>query len=164
VRERHDHVLTPLAESEIVAAAKEVSMMRRYGFRSGVIMAVFGLGWLAGHLPNVSAQGSQRVVEFRTYTAAEGKLDAMAKRFAEERKFFEKHGMKSILYSVAVEPAESTNDFVYVLSHESREAAKKSWEGVLADPGFKELISKTGRMSVKQGIVFAKPTDYSPVK
>ena len=139
-------------------------MIRTYGFRSGVILAVFGLGWLTGHLPKVSAESSQRVIEFRTYTAAEGKLDAMAKRFAEERKFFEKHGMKSILYSVAVEPAESTNDFVYVLSHESREAAKKSWEGVLSDPGFKELISKTGRMIVKQGIVFAKPTDYSPVK
>jgi len=143
---------------------KEASMLRKYGVTTGLIVAAFGLGWFAGHLPTVSAEGSQRVIEFRTYTAGEGKLDAMAKRFAEERKFFEKHGMKSILYTVAVEPAESQNDFVYVLSHESREAAKKSWEGVLSDPGFKELISKTGRMSVKQHIVFAKPTDYSPVK
>lgn len=139
-------------------------MIRNHGLRSGVIVAVFALGWLAGHLQKVSAASSERVVEIRTYTAAEGKLDAMAKRFAEERKFFEKHGMKSILYSVALEPAESRNDFVYVLAHESREAAKKSWEGVLSDPGFKELISKTGRMSVKQGIVFVKPMDYSPTK
>ena len=139
-------------------------MVRKHGVTAGVIVAAFALGWFVGHLPKVSAEGSQRVVEFRTYTAAEGKLDAMAKRFAEERKFFEKHGMKSVLYSVAVEPSQSQNDFVYVLSHESREAAKKSWEGVLSDPGFKELINKTGRMSVKQQIVFAKPTDYSPVK
>ena len=139
-------------------------MIRSYGFRSGLVVAVFGLGWLAGHLPNVSAEGSQRVVEIRKYTAGEGKLEAMAKRFAEERKFFEKHGMKSILYSVSVEPPQSQNEFVYILSHESREAAKKSWEKVLSDPGFKELISKTGRMSVKQDIQFVKPTDYSPVK
>jgi|RhiMetdeSRZDD1v2_1073273.scaffolds.fasta_scaffold1132408_1 hypothetical protein len=139
-------------------------MLRKYGVIAGLIVAAFGLGWFAGHLPTVSAEGSQRVLEIRTYTAAEGKLDAMAKRFADERKFFEKHGMKSILYSVALEPAQSQNDFVYILAHESREAAKKSWEGVLSDPGFKELISKTGRMSVKQGIVFVKPTDYSPTK
>jgi NIPSNAP len=139
-------------------------MLRKYGVIAGLIVAAFGLGWFAGHLPTVSAEGSQRVLEIRTYTAAEGKLDAMAKRFADERKFFEKHGMKSILYSVALEPAQSQNDFVYILAHESREAAKKSWEGVLSDPEFKELISKTGRMSVKQGIVFVKPTDYSPTK
>jgi hypothetical protein len=139
-------------------------MVRNHGVTAGLIVAAFGMGWFAGHLPKVSAAGSERVIEFRTYTAGEGKLDAMAKRFAEERKFFEKHGMKSILYTVATEPAESQSDFVYVLSHESREAAKKSWEGVLSDPGFKELISKTGRMSVKQHIVFAKPTDYSPIK
>ena len=139
-------------------------MVRKYGVTAGLIVLAFGLGWLAGHVPTVSAEGSQRVVEIRKYTAGEGKLDAMAKRFADERKFFEKHGMKSILYSVSLEPPQSQNEFVYILSHDSREAAKKSWEKVLSDPGFKELISKTGRMSVKQDIQFVKPTDYSPVK
>src|SRR2546427_11830042 len=92
----------------IVAAAKAVSMIRKHGLRTGVIVAVFGLGWLVGHLPKVSAQGSQRVLEIRTTTAAEGKLETMVKRFAEERKFFEKHGMKSILYSVTVEAKSET--------------------------------------------------------
>ena len=48
-------------------------MVRNYGVTVGVIVAAFGLGVFVGHRPNVSAQTSDRVVEIRTYTAAEGK-------------------------------------------------------------------------------------------
>jgi hypothetical protein len=72
--------------------------------------------------------------------------------------------MKSILYSVAADPPLAQNTFVYILSHESREAAKKSWAGVLGDPGFKSMVERTGRMSTKAEVMFLKPTDYSPAK
>ena len=140
-------------------------MVRNYGVAAGAIVAAFGLGVFVGHLPKASAETSGRVVEIRTYTAAEGKLDALAKRMGtDERKFFEKYGMKSILYSVAADPPLSDNTFIYILSHESRDAAKKSWASVLQDPEFKALVARTGRMSTKAEVMFVKPTDYSPVK
>jgi hypothetical protein len=51
-----------------------------------------------------------------------------------------------------------------MVSHESREAAKKSWAAVLADPDFKALISKSGRTTIKNESIFLNPTDYSPLK
>lgn len=139
--------------------------MRNYGVTAGVIVAAFGLGAFVGHLPTASAETSDRVVEIRTYTAADGKLDALAKRMGtDERRFFEKYGIKSVLCSVAADPPLSQNTFIYILSHESREAAKKSWASVLQDPEFKALIEKTGRLSTKAEVMFVKPTDYSPVK
>jgi hypothetical protein len=137
-------------------------MARKYGITGGLV-AAFLLGLSIGQLPKLTAKGSDRVVEVRTYTAAEGKLEALAKRMGtDERKFFEKYGMKSILYSVAADPPQNT--FVYIVSHESREAAKKSWASVLGDPEFKSLIEKTGRMSTKAEVMFLTPTDYSPVQ
>ena len=140
-------------------------MARNYGITAGLTLGAFALGLSIGQLPRLAAQASERVVEIRTYTAAEGKLDALAKRMGtDERKFFEKHGMKSILYSVAADPPLSQNTIVYILSHSSREAAKKSWAGVLQDPEFKSLIERTGRFSTKAEVMFLRPTDYSPVQ
>ena len=138
-------------------------MVRNYGVTAGMIVAAFSLGLFVDHLPKASAQISDRVVEIRTYTAADGKLDALAKRMGtDERQFFEKYGMKSILYSVAADPPLSQNTFIYILSHESREAAKKSWASVLQDPDFKAMVERTGRMSTNAEVMFVKPTDYSP--
>lgn len=140
-------------------------MVRRYSVAAGLLALAFVCGVYVGHLPTLNAEGSERVVEIRTYTAAEGKLDALAKRMGtDEMKFFKKHGMKNILFSVAADPPLSQNTFVYIVSHESREAAKKSWAAVLADPEFKSLVERTGRMSTKAELMFLKPTDYSPVK
>lgn len=140
-------------------------MVRRYSVAAGLLALAFVCGVYVGHLPTLNAEGSERVVEIRTYTAAEGKLDALAKRMGtDEMKFFKKHGMKNILFSVAADPPLSQNTFVYIVSHESREAAKKSWAAVLADPEFKSLVDRTGRMSTKAEMMFLKPTDYSPVK
>ncbi len=140
-------------------------MVGRYGVTAGLVAAAFGVGLYVGRLPDLNAADSERVVEIRTYTAADGKLDALAKRMGtDERQFFEKHGMKNILYAVAADPPLAQNTFVYIVSHKSREAAKKSWEGVLGDPGFKAMLERSGRMSTKAEVLFLKPTDYSPVR
>ena len=140
-------------------------MVRKQGVTGFAIVAAFGLGWFVGHLPEASAQSSERVVEIRTYTAADGKLDALAQRMGtDERHFFEKYGMKNILYSVAADPPLSENTFIYIVSHESREAAKESWAKVLQDPEFQALVKRTGRMSTNAEVMFVKPTDYSPVQ
>jgi hypothetical protein len=72
--------------------------------------------------------------------------------------------MDNVLYSVVADPPLSGNTFVWMVAHESREAAKKSWAAVLGDPDFKALISKSGKTTVKTESIFLNPTDYSPLK
>ena len=65
------------------------------------LAAAFGLGLYVGTSEIVSAK-SNRIREIRTYTTAEGKLDSLVKRMGEhEKRMFEKHGMKTELFSVA---------------------------------------------------------------
>lgn len=115
----------------------------------------------------VHAAGN-RVFEMRTYTAAPGKLDAMNARFRDHTiKIFDKHGMKSIGYWVPQDPARKDNTLVYILAHESREAATKSWAAFGADPDWvkaKAESEKDGRLAAKVESVFLDPTDYSPLK
>src|SRR6266852_7860705 len=103
-------------------------MVRRYGIRVCVLSVVFGVGLWVGNV-RAHAQRTARVLEVRRYTANSGKLDALVQRMREgETRLFEQHGMKGVFYAVAADVPDSQNTFIYVLSHESREAAKKSWE------------------------------------
>jgi len=54
--------------------------------------------------------------------------------------------------------------FIDILSHDNREAAKKSWDGLRNDPEFKTLIEKSARTTTKAEWIFVTPTDYSPLK
>jgi hypothetical protein len=75
-----------------------------------------------------------RVYELRTYTANPGKLPALEKRFAEHAlRPFEKHGMRNEMYWVPTDGALRSNTLIYVISHESREAADRNWKAFSAD-------------------------------
>ena len=141
--------------------------MRRYGIAVSAILAAFGIGmWVGG--ARVDAQRPSRVLELRKYTANAGKLDALVQRMREgETKLFEKHGMKGVFYSVAADAPDSQNTFIYVLSHESREAAKKSWDDFRNDPSWKSMRDTSeagGPLVGKVESTFVIPTDFSPTK
>jgi hypothetical protein len=142
-------------------------MIRSHGMTAALILVAFVLGVQIG-VVRVDAQRSTRALEVRRYTANEGKLDALVKRMRDgETKLFEQHGMKGVFYSVAAEPPESQNTFIYVLSHESREAAKKSWDDFRNDPAWKALRDASevnGPLVGKVESTFVTPTDFSPVK
>jgi hypothetical protein len=56
---------------------------------------------------------------------------------------------------------------IYILSHESREAATKSWAAFRADPEWvkaKADSEKDGPLTTKVESVFAEPTDFSAIK
>jgi len=75
----------------------------------------------------VHAAGN-RVFEIRTYTTPPGKLEALKTRFRDHTiKVFNKYDMKSVGYWVPQDAPLKENTLIYVLSHESREAAAKSW-------------------------------------
>jgi len=142
-------------------------MLRNYGVRVSVVVAAFGIGVWVGAV-RTDAQRAARVLEVRRYTANAGKLDALLQRMREgETKLFEKHGMKGIFYSVAADAPESQNTFIYVLSHESREAAKKSWDDFRNDPSWKSMRDTSeaaGPLVGKVESTFVTPTDFSPLK
>jgi hypothetical protein len=54
-----------------------------------------------------------------------------------------------------------------VLSHESRDAAKKSWDEFRADPEWQKVAKESeasGKIVEKTESVFMDSTDYSPLK
>ena len=75
--------------------------------------------------------------------------------------------MKGVFYSVAAEAPDSQNTSLYVLSHASREAAKKSWDDFRNDPAWKSMRDQSeanGALVGKVESTFVSPTDFSPLK
>ena len=109
---------------------------------------------------------STAVYEMRTYTTQEGKLPALEARFRDHTmQLFEKHGMRNVGYWV---PVDKPNTLIYILAHDSREAAGSSWKAFATDSAWKEVARTSqldGPILVKGGVKsqFMRATDYSPV-
>lgn len=116
----------------------------------------------------VRAQSGKRVFEIRTYTANEGKLSDLNARFRNHTlRLFEKHGMKNVGYWTPQDAPLSQNTLIYVISHESREAAKKNWDDFRADPDWTKVQKESeanGKLVAKIDSIFMDATDYSPMK
>jgi len=143
-------------------------MLRNTGITMGLVSVAFGLGIAIGLGARADAQRSARVLEIRRYTANEGKLNDLVKRMGGgEAALFEKHGMTNVFHSVAADAPESQHTYIYVLSHESREAAKKSWDGFRNDGDWKTLRARSetaGPLVGKVESIFVNPTEYSMLK
>ncbi|HEY4269834.1 MAG TPA: NIPSNAP family protein [Galbitalea sp.] len=98
--------------------------------------------------------------ELRTYTAHEGKLDALAARFRDHTvRLFEKHGMVSIGYWI---PIDSTDTLVYVLQHHGD--PKANWRAFQADDEWiaaKAASEVDGPLAANIVAVVMEPTDFS---
>ena len=116
----------------------------------------------------VQAQATTRVFEIRTYTAADGKLDALQARFRDHTvALFQKHDMTSVGYFTPQDAPLKQNTLIYILAHPSREAAAKNWQAFQNDPEWQKVkaASETqGPLTTKIESVFVDPTDYSPMK
>jgi hypothetical protein len=112
------------------------------------------------------AQAAPRVYELRTYTANEGKLGLLHTTFKDHLLgFFQKHGMTNVVYFKPMDAPLSQNTLIYLVSHDSREAAAKSWAAFRNDAEWKKVSSAAGGpMASKVESVFLLPTDYSPMK
>ena len=111
---------------------------------------------------------SNTVYELRIYHAAPGKLDELLARFRDHTdKLFERHGMKSVAYWTPIDEPQKSNTLIYILSHESREAATKSWAAFRADPEWvkaKADSEAAGPLTTSVTRVWLTPTEWSQVK
>lgn len=119
------------------------------------------------------------VFELRTYTTEAGRLDNLNARFRDHTlKLFAKHGMTSMTYwNLAVDQKGARNAYVagntliYLLHHQSAQAAKASFGAFRSDPSWLAAKGASeeragGSLTIKDGVKseFLTPTDYSFVK
>ena len=147
-------------------------MLKNTWFVLGASTAIFVAGFSLGSLRQAGsvahAQAGKHVYELRTYTAPDGKLGELNKRFRDHtRRIFDKHGMKSVIYMTPQDAPLSQNTLIYILEHPSREAAKKAWADFGADPEWQKVSTESqvnGRIVSNVVSVFMDATDYSPIK
>jgi hypothetical protein len=109
------------------------------------------------------AQGP--VYELRTYTAGEGKLDALVARFRDHTiRIFDRLHMESVGYWV---PQGSKDTLIYILKHPSRAEADKNWAAFQADPEWvkaRDESEKNGKLAIKVDRVWMDATAFSKLK
>jgi hypothetical protein len=143
-------------------------MLLRCGTTTGLVAVAFAAGLFVGRTAPAAAQAKGRVFELRTYIASAGKNDRLVDRFRKDTtRLFEKHGMKNVGYWVPTDPPESPNTLIYILAHETREAATKSWDAFRQDPEWLKVAEETqkdGPLVSRIEAVFMTATDFSAIK
>jgi hypothetical protein len=134
-------------------------------------LMLLAIGFAAGSWHGagaVHAQNAGRVFELRTYTAPEGKLPNLQARFRDHTmRIFERHGMKNVGYWVPQDSPAKDNTLIYIISHESRAAAKASWSAFGKDPEWQKVARESqmdGKIVAGITSVYMDATDYSPIK
>ncbi|MBC8026591.1 MAG: NIPSNAP family protein, partial [Steroidobacteraceae bacterium] len=102
------------------------------------------------------------------YHTFPGRFDALNQRFRNHTlRMFEKHGMTNIAYWTFQDSPAKENTLIYVISHASREQAKKNWAAFVADPEWKKISDESqrdGKIVEKIDSVFVDATNYSPLR
>ena len=144
--------------------------MSRQAALPALLLATFTAGIAVGRTSRPAAQPTPatRVFELRTYTSPAGKLPDLHTRFRNHTlKLFERHGMTNVGYWTPRDSARAQNTLVYLLAHQSREAARASWAAFGRDPEWRQAAAASevnGRIVEKVESVFLDPTDFSPMK
>ena len=117
----------------------------------------------AADKPVAAADG--KVYELRIYTCHPGRLDALNKRFRDHTmRLFEKHGIKNVIY---LTPVDKEDTLIYLIVHDSPEAAQKSWQSFRDDAEWQKVRDESHRDGLivkKVESQYLKATEYSPQK
>lgn len=143
-------------------------MALRFGTVAGLVVAAFAAGVYTGGGAGARAQGTGRVFELRTYTAADGKLQTLSDRFRDRTlTIFEKHGMQAVGAWIPTDALHSGNTLVFLMEWPNREEADRTWQRFGEDPAWKSLVAETekdGRLWTKLDRLWMRPTEYSAMK
>jgi hypothetical protein len=137
-------------------------------FRACAFTALsFAAGSLLIQRPSVHAQSS-RVFELRVYHTYAGRLPALESRFRDHTiTIFNRHHITSVGYWVPQDSPQKGNTLIYIVSHESRESAKKNWAEFGADPEWQQVSKASeadGNIVEKVDSTYMDPTDFSQIK
>lgn len=105
--------------------------------------------------------------EIRTYTAADGKMDALNARFRDHTvKLFRKHGMTPIAFWTVAPAADKPADprLIYIMGYKDRAARDAAWKAFGADPEWTRVYQASqanGSLTSKIESVFYTPAEYS---
>ncbi len=166
-------LLEPPGGNSVISRGKQPGLARDCDmltmmFRKTLAVAAIAAGLFTAGYMTANAANSHRVYELRTYTSLDGRHDALMSRFRDHTiQLFEKHGMANVGYWVPQDDPMKKNTLIYVLSHASRDAAKKSWDAFRADPVWvkaRDASEKDGKIVAKVESVFMDPADFSALK
>jgi len=135
-----------------------------------VVVGAGALAVQANAAPDPAPQGADhRVFELRTYHAVPGKFEDLKARFRDHvLDLFAKHGLEPIGgYYEPMEGPGVGNTIIYVLVHESREAADRNWASFAADPEWVKAKADSeadGPLTTSVTRQWLQPTDFSPVQ
>jgi len=111
---------------------------------------------------------NSRVFELRVYHTYPGRLAALQTRFREHTvTIFNRHHMTSIGYWVPQDSPQNENTLIYILAHESRDAAKKNWREFVTDPEWQQVAKASeadGKIVEKVDSTYMNPTDFSQIQ
>lgn len=129
------------------------------------------------------------IYEFRVYTVAPGKMEALKKRFETMSiPLFEKHGIKVIgfweggsipsdaeriqtedgIVVITKDTEFDGSELVYMVAFDNIEERDKAWKDFLIDPEWHRLRSESeateGKMVLGEQTKMLRPTGFSPLK
>jgi hypothetical protein len=145
------------------------------GFQAVSMLATAVLSFTAGALaisPFVRDQGGHaaddRVFELRVYHTLPGRLPQLQANFRDHNlAFLKKHGITSIGYWTPRDAPAAENTLIFVVAHESREAAARHWTELRDDPEWQAMAKSSesaGPIVEKVESTFMQATDYSPLR
>lgn len=109
-----------------------------------------------------------RVFELRVYRTFPGRLAKLQSNFRDYNiRFLEKHGIASIGYWVPQDSPASNNTLIFILAHESREAAARNWKAFRDDPEWQKLAKASeadGKIVESIESTFMTPTEFSALR
>lgn len=133
------------------------------------LLNIVAMNYTSENLPAAEAEiAEDRIYEMRIYTTHPGKLDDLHTRFEDHTlQLFAKHGMVNVGYWVPEDPERRDNTLIYILSHNSQEAAQESWEGFRNDPDWQAAYAASredGPIVNNVESIFMKATTYSQIR
>ena len=142
--------------------------MSNYLKTAGISLLTLVIGVGAGIFVTSSAQDGGKVFELRIYKSTPGNLDNLNARFRDHTmSLFEKHGMENIGYWTPTSEEERDDTLVYIIAHDSREAADASWSAFGQDPAWQEVAeASNANGQILAGIErkFMVAADFSPMQ
>lgn len=109
------------------------------------------------------------VYELRIYRCNPGKLNNLDARFRDHTiDIFARHGIQSVAYWHPTDGEDAKDTLIYIIRHESRDAAKASWKSFAADEQWQKVAKesqKDGRfLRERPESIYLKATDYSALR